>query len=65
MESPNLEVFRNRGDAALRDVVSGHGEDGLGLDLVILVFSNLFDSVILLPNLQSAGSGGGLCMSFC
>jgi len=33
---------------ALRDVVSGHGEDGLGLDWMVLdVFSNLNDSMIL------------------
>ena len=25
MESPSLEVFQNRVDVALRDVVSGHG----------------------------------------
>jgi len=25
--SPSLEVFKNRGDVALRDVVSGHGGD--------------------------------------
>lgn len=29
VESPSLEVFRNRGDVALRDTVSGHGGDGL------------------------------------
>lgn len=34
MESPSLEVFKNGGDVALRDMVSGHGGDGLvvGLD---------------------------------
>ncbi len=34
VESPSLEVFKNCGDVALRDVVSGHGGDGLmvGLD---------------------------------
>jgi len=34
VESPSLEVFKNRGDAALRDVVSGHDVGGLvvGLD---------------------------------
>ena len=34
MESLSLEVFKNCGDVALRDVVSGHGEVGLmvGLD---------------------------------
>ena len=29
VESPFLEVFNNCGDVALRDVVSGHGGDGL------------------------------------
>ena len=34
VESPSLEVFKNRVDVALRDVVSGHGGGGLvvGLD---------------------------------
>ena len=27
-ESPSLEVFKNHGDVALRDVVSGHGGRG-------------------------------------
>ena len=34
-ESPSMELFQNHGDVALRDVVSGHGGGGLGLDLVI------------------------------
>ena len=29
VQSPSLEVFRNCGDVALRDVVSGHGGGGL------------------------------------
>ena len=33
VESLSLEVFKNCRDVALRDVVSGHGGDGLGLDL--------------------------------
>lgn len=33
------------GDVAQRDVVRGHSGDGLGLDLGILVFSNLNDSL--------------------
>lgn len=47
--SPSLEVFQeNCGDVALRDAVSGHGGDGLGLDLVILeVFSNFNGSTVL------------------
>jgi len=28
-QSPTLEVFQNREDVALRDVVSGHGGSGL------------------------------------
>jgi len=44
--SPSLEVFKERGDVALRDVVSGHG--GVGLDWMISeAFSNLNDSTIL------------------
>ena len=47
VESPSLEVFQNCGDVALRDVGSGHGGNGLGMDLVILeVFSNRNDPVI-------------------
>ena len=39
-------MFKNGGDVALRDMVSGHGGDGLGLGLGILeVFSNLNDSM--------------------
>ena len=33
VESLFLEVFKNRGGVALRDVVSGHGGGCLGLDL--------------------------------
>ena len=34
VESPSLEAFKKHGDVALRDMVSGHGGDGLvvGLD---------------------------------
>ena len=34
VQSPSLEVFKNRVDVALRDMGSGHGGDGLmvGLD---------------------------------
>ena len=31
----SLEVFEESGDVALRDVVSGHGGGGLGLNWVI------------------------------
>jgi len=45
---PSLEVFKNHGDVALRDMVSGHGGGGLRLDWMILqVFSNLKNSIIL------------------
>ena len=45
-QSPSLEVSRNCGDAALRDMVSGMV--GLGLDSGILeVLSSLNDSTIL------------------
>ena len=33
MKSPSLEVFQNRVDVALRDVVSGHGGGGLTVGL--------------------------------
>jgi len=46
--SPSLEGFKSREDVALRDVDSGHGGDGLGLDWVIPeVFSSLNDSTCL------------------
>ena len=48
VESPSMEVFKNRMDVALRDVVIGHGEMGWWLDLKMLeVFSNINSSVIL------------------
>ena len=47
MESLCLEVFKKRVDVALRDMVGGHGGDGLGLDMGISeAFSNLNGSVI-------------------
>ena len=33
VESPSLEVLKNRVDVALRDVVSGHGGDRLMVGL--------------------------------
>ena len=33
VQSPSLEVFKTHVDVALRDVVSGHGEDGLVVGL--------------------------------
>ena len=48
VESPSLEAFRRRFDVAPRAVVSGHGRDGLCLDLIVLgVFSIPNDSMIL------------------
>jgi len=42
MDSLPLVVFKSHGDGVLRYMVSGHGGDGLGLDLVIsVVFSTL------------------------
>ena len=42
------KVFKSHGDVGLGDMVSGHGGDGLGLDLEILeVFSALNESMAL------------------
>mgnify|MGYP001855598920 CR=1 FL=1 len=48
VESLSLQVFKNCGDVALRDMVSGHGGDGwmVGLD-DLSGHSNLNDSMIL------------------
>ena len=44
--SLSLEVFKECGDVALKDMVSGHGGDGLVLDrMILVVFLN--DSMIL------------------
>jgi len=45
VESPSVNVFRNHRDVAFRD--SGHGGDGLGLDLGILELFPNRDTVIL------------------
>jgi len=48
VQSPSLEVFQNRVDVALRNVVSGHGGDGLAVGLDDLRgFSNLYGSMII------------------
>jgi len=47
-ESPSLEVFKKRVNVALRDVVSGHGGDGMVVgQMILVVFSNLNDSMIV------------------
>jgi len=44
--------FLKKRDVALKDMIRGQGGDGLGLDLMILVvFSNLNDSVIFIISL--------------
>ena len=51
VESLSLEVFQNHRDVTLRDMGSGHGGGGLALSLgILVVFSNLHDSVTLFPN---------------
>ena len=48
VESPSLEVFIKRADVALRNVVSGHGGDGLTFGLDDLIgLSNCNDSVVM------------------
>lgn len=48
MESP-CSQFKNHGDVALQDMVSGHGGDGLELGLGVLeLFSNINDSMMKL-----------------
>ena len=37
VESSSLEVFKNHGDVALHDMVSGHDGGGLRLDLKVLL----------------------------
>ena len=46
VESPSLEVFKNRGDVAI-DLAIGHGGVGWGWSWGSEVFSNLNDSMIL------------------
>lgn len=49
VESSPLGVFKDCGDVTPRDVVSGHDEDGLRFNWMILEgFSNLNDSMIRL-----------------
>jgi len=48
VQSPSLEVLKNRVDVALRDAVNERGGDGLVLDwMILMAFSNLNSSVIL------------------
>ena len=54
-------VFQNHGDVALRDVISGHGGGGLGLDLGNLEgFSNLNGSMTLSYLSASSWDGEGI-----
>ena len=47
LERLSLEVLKNCGDVALRNMVNGHGGDGLELNSAILeVFSNLNDTMV-------------------
>ena len=58
-------MFKNRGDVVLKDIVSGHGGDRLGLGLVISeVFSSLTDSVILDAKICSGAAKITICCSF-
>ena len=43
MKSPSLEVFKNCVDVAVRDMVSGHGGDGLLVGLAGLRGSSSLD----------------------
>jgi len=48
VESLSLEVFKKWVNVALSDMVGGHGGGGLWLDwMILVVFSNLNDSMIL------------------
>ena len=46
VESPSLEVFKNHGNVALRNMVGGHGGGELDL-MTLVVFYNLNDSTVL------------------
>mgnify|MGYP001862756881 FL=1 len=45
MESPSLDMFKNCGDVALWDAVGGHGRGGWLDWMILVVFSNLNDSM--------------------
>lgn len=47
VKSPPLEVFKNRVDVMLRDMVNGHGGDELTVGMILVIFSNLRGSIIL------------------
>jgi len=51
VESLSLEVFKKRVDVALRDVVSGHGGDGLGVELGEVAWDSA-DSIAESPSLE-------------
>ena len=63
VDSLCLGLVEKGGDVALRDVVSGHGGDGLGLDCMILeVFSKLNDSVEALTLVYPIYDNQGTCL---
>ena len=47
IELPPLKVFKKRRDVVLRNMLSGHGMNGLGLDLILEIPFNLNDCMIL------------------
>lgn len=56
----SMEVFENLGDEARRDMVSGHGGNGLRVGPeTLLVFCSLNDSVILCNPTLLSGSNDG------
>ena len=62
MESLSPEVFKNHGDVALGDMVSGHGGLGLGLG-ILKVFSSTNDHMVLFRVMVSGHGGGQLGLS--
>lgn len=54
VRSLSLKVLKNCGDVALRDVGSGHGGPGSGLEVVLELFSNLSDYMTLLECTESS-----------
>lgn len=63
----SLQVIKSCGDVAVKSMLSGHGGDGLGRDLVILeVFSNLNESMTLRSSdINPEWEWGGQDYHFC